>query len=107
MSPENRLTVFQPYDGAEIETLDYAPWPEVDAMLDRATSAFADRTRRLPAHGRVEILRRLAVLLRDQREAFALLIAREGGKPLGDARIEADRAVIDALVRQRPGDQDG
>jgi acyl-CoA reductase-like NAD-dependent aldehyde dehydrogenase len=93
MSPENRLTVHQPYDGAEIETLDYAGWPEVDAMLDRANSAFADRARRLPAYRRVEILRRLAALLGEQRDAFALLIAREGGKPLRDARIEADRAV--------------
>jgi acyl-CoA reductase-like NAD-dependent aldehyde dehydrogenase len=93
MSPENRLTVCQPYDGAEIETLAYAPWPEVDAMLDRAVSAFTDRALRLPAYRRVEILRRLADLLRAQREAFALLIAREGGKPLADARIEADRAV--------------
>ncbi len=93
MSRENRLTVYQPYDGAEIEALDYAQWPEVDAMLDRATSAFADRGARLPAYRRIEILRRLADLLRDEREAFALLIAREGGKPLSDARIEADRAV--------------
>jgi len=93
MDPETQLTVTQPYDGAEIETLEYAQWPEVDAMLGRAVSAFADRAARLPAYRRIEILRRLADLLRDQREAFALLIAREGGKPLGDARIEADRAV--------------
>ncbi|MCZ6636955.1 MAG: aldehyde dehydrogenase family protein, partial [Alphaproteobacteria bacterium] len=93
MSAENRLTVHQPYDGAEIETLDLAGWSEADAMLDRATSAFADRTRRLPAYRRVEILRRLAGLLGEQKEAFAQLIAREGGKPLSDARIEADRAV--------------
>jgi len=93
MSAENRLTVHQPYDGAEIETLDYAGWPEVDAMLDRATSAFADPGARLPAYRRVEILRRLADLLGEQKEAFAQLIAREGGKPLTDARIEADRAV--------------
>ena len=93
MSQDFRLTVYQPYDGAEIEALDCAQWPEVDAMLDRATSAFADRAARLPAYGRIEILRRLADLLRAQREAFASLIAREGGKPLGDARIEADRAV--------------
>lgn len=93
MSPANRLTVCQPYDGAEIETLETSQWPEVDAMLDRAVSAFANRPARLPAYRRIEILRRLADLLRDEREAFALLIAREGGKPLKDSRIEADRAV--------------
>ena len=93
MSPQNRLTVCQPYDGAEIETLETSQWSEVDAMLDRAVSAFANRAARLPAYRRIEVLRRLADLLRDRREAFALLIAREGGKPLRDARIEADRAV--------------
>ncbi len=93
MSPANRLTVCQPYDGAGIETLETSQWPEVDTMLDRAVSAFTNRPARLPAYRRIEILRRLADLLRDEREAFALLIAREGGKPLKDSRIEADRAV--------------
>ena len=93
MSPANRLTVRQPFDGAGIETLETSQWPEVDAMLGRAVSAFANRPARLPAYRRIEVLRRLADLLRDEREALALLIAREGGKPLKDSRIEADRAV--------------
>ena len=32
-------------------------------------------------------------MLRDQQDAFALLIAQEGGKPLKDAEVEAARAV--------------
>ncbi len=89
----NRLSVEQPFDGRVIAELDTATWPEVDAMLDRAVSAFRDRRRRLPAYRRIEILQRLAALVRDQGDDFALLIAREGGKPLKDARIEAERAV--------------
>ncbi|MDH3739906.1 MAG: aldehyde dehydrogenase family protein [Alphaproteobacteria bacterium] len=93
MTETTRLTVEQPYDGAVIDELAYAPWPDVDAMLARATAAFADRDGWLPAHKRIEVLQRLAGLMRDRTGEFALLIAREGGKPLTDARIEAERAV--------------
>ncbi len=89
----SRLTVSQPYDGATIDEIAVAPWSQVDAMLERATSAHGDRQNRLPAHRRIEILRRLADLLRRQTDTFALLIAREGGKPLTDAKAEAERAV--------------
>ena len=93
MTGKKRLSVHQPFDGAVIAELEYASWADVDAMLARAVSAFGDRERRLPAYRRIEILRRLADLVREQRDEFASLIAREGGKPLKDARIEAERAV--------------
>ncbi|MCZ6846780.1 MAG: aldehyde dehydrogenase family protein, partial [Alphaproteobacteria bacterium] len=93
MTEASRLTVEQPYDGAIIDELPYSEWSEVDAMLARATAAFENRDGWLPAYRRIEVLRRLATLLRDRTEDFAILIAREGGKPLTDARIEAERAV--------------
>ena len=93
MTEASRLTVEQPYDGAIIDELPYSEWSEVDAMLARATAAFENRDGWLPAYRRIEVLRRLAALLRDRTEDFAILIAREGGKPLTDARIEAERAV--------------
>ncbi len=93
MTEASRLIVEQPYDGAIIDELPYTEWPDVDAMLTRATAAFENRDGWLPAHKRIEVLHRLASLMRDRTEDFALLIAREGGKPLTDARIEAERAV--------------
>jgi acyl-CoA reductase-like NAD-dependent aldehyde dehydrogenase len=39
------------------------------------------------------VLHKLVTLVEKQREAFALLIAREGGKPYSDALIETDRAT--------------
>ncbi|MCZ6837757.1 MAG: aldehyde dehydrogenase family protein [Alphaproteobacteria bacterium] len=93
MTEASRLTVEQPYDGAIIDELPYSEWSEVDAMLARAAAAFENRDGWLPAYRRIEVLRRLAALLRDRTEDFAILIAREGGKPLTDARIEAERAV--------------
>ncbi len=93
MTEASQLTVEQPYDGAIIDELPYSEWSEVDAMLARASAAFENRDGWLPAYRRIEVLRRLATLLRDRTEDFANLIAREGGKPLTDARIEAERAV--------------
>jgi acyl-CoA reductase-like NAD-dependent aldehyde dehydrogenase len=93
MTDAPKLIVERPYDGAFIDELPYATWPDADAMLARATAAFENRDGWLPAYKRIEVLRRLASLMRDRTEDFALLIASEGGKPLTDARIEAARAV--------------
>jgi succinyl-CoA reductase len=46
-----------------------------------------------PGHRRAAILGALATRLREDRETMARLIAREVGKPLADARVEADRAA--------------
>jgi len=46
-----------------------------------------------PGHVRAKILRATAARLRDDRETIARLIASEVGKPIVDARVEADRAV--------------
>jgi acyl-CoA reductase-like NAD-dependent aldehyde dehydrogenase len=54
----------------------------------------------LQPYRRIEILRRLARLLESEYEALAMLIAREGGKPLTDARIEAARSIngVDSAI---------
>lgn len=93
MAEAKRLIVEQSYDGAIIDELPYTEWPEADAMLARATAAFQNSDGWLPAYRRIEILQRLAALMRDRTEEFSLLIACEGGKPLTDARVEAERAV--------------
>lgn len=65
----------------------------LEAKLATATRTFASRRGRLEPYQRIEILRRLASLMEAKREEFGRLIAQEGGKPLADARVEADRAV--------------
>jgi len=93
-----RLTVEQPYDGSPIQEVEIVPWSGADAMLDRAVKAHQTRERRLPAWRRIEILRRLATLVEARADEFALLIAREGGKPLRDAHVEAKRAVHGVIL---------
>jgi acyl-CoA reductase-like NAD-dependent aldehyde dehydrogenase len=87
------MLVTQAFDGAPIEELSTNDEADISNALVRAAGAFENRRAWLPAYQRIEILRRLAGLVQRDFEFFALLIAREGGKPLTDARIEVTRAV--------------
>lgn len=93
MSNTKMLTVVQAYDGAVIEDVPMQTEAEMEAQLVQAAALYRDRDLWLPAHQRIEILRRLIDLMQAQAEALALLIAREGGKPLADARVEVARAI--------------
>lgn len=93
----HRLTVYQAFDRAIITELPTDDAAALDRKLDTAAKAFADRDGWLPAYQRMAILRKTSELLHDNRDRFAMTIAREGGKPLADAIIEVTRA-IDGLV---------
>ncbi len=86
------IDVVQAWDRKPIRTLDLIGWDEIDNWLDGAEALCSDKAW-LPAHERIAVLRRLAGLMRGERDALALMIAREGGKPLIDARVETDRAI--------------
>ncbi|MDF1555763.1 MAG: aldehyde dehydrogenase family protein [Deferrisomatales bacterium] len=84
--------VLSPYSGdvvGRVATVDAAG---MDSALAQAATAFQDRSSWLPAFERAHILRRMADMVSDEAEALALLVAREGGKPLTDARAEIARA---------------
>ena len=72
-----------------------APVASVDdarAAIDAAADA-EGRWASVPGHERARILRSAAARLEADRETMARLIATEVGKPISDARVEADRAV--------------
>ncbi len=87
------LDVVSPYDLSVIKTVPLATQAEADGMLERAVAAFKDRSGWLAPHERIAILNRLAALVEAEADDFAMLIAREGGKPLADAKIEVARAI--------------
>jgi len=93
MSKGKTLKVFQAYDAALIEEVPMSDWQATDAMLDKAQALYRDRDNWLPAHQRMQVLRKLAQLMSAKADDLALLIAREGGKPLVDAKIEVARAI--------------
>jgi acyl-CoA reductase-like NAD-dependent aldehyde dehydrogenase len=91
------LNVYQAFDRELIKEVPADDAADLERKLDVAAKAFADRHGWLPAHQRMAILRRASQLLQENRDRFAMMIAREGGKPLTDAIIEVARGV-DGLV---------
>ena len=86
-------TVFSPYDRSPIATFAVADASVIETALATATALFHDKTRWLEPAARIDILRKLADRMDDDVEQLAMTIAREGGKPLVDARAEAIRAA--------------
>ncbi len=90
---DTRAEVRSPWDGSLLATVEQVDRAGAERALATAHALFRDRDAWLPAARRIEILRRAAVIIAERRDALALEAAREGGKPLMDSRIEADRAV--------------
>lgn len=90
----SQLDILSPYDRQLIEAIPMHDWAVADAALNEARSVLADRSQWIPAYRRAEILLAAATRVESDSESFAHLIAREGGKPITDARIEVQRAIL-------------
>ncbi|MEO0499071.1 MAG: aldehyde dehydrogenase family protein [Pseudomonadota bacterium] len=86
------LDIIDPSTLEPFDSVPLVPGDTVDGWLDEMTRLHRAKAA-LPAHERIAILDRAAALMTDRRDDLAALIAREGGKPLVDARVEADRAI--------------
>ncbi len=85
------LAIRSPYSGETLEEIPLKSAPEALERLARAKDLAGKPA--LPAHRRVQILRGASAKVRERSEELAFLIAREGGKPLTDARVEVTRAA--------------
>ncbi|MGH2407827.1 MAG: aldehyde dehydrogenase family protein [Candidatus Limnocylindrales bacterium] len=66
---------------------------QYDEAVDAAVAAFAV-TKTLPAYERGRILREISAGIKARREELGRTITRESGKPIRDALVEVDRAVL-------------
>ncbi|HLY13342.1 MAG TPA: aldehyde dehydrogenase family protein, partial [Candidatus Limnocylindrales bacterium] len=88
------LTVSNPADAGTPAGSTYHATPEqYEAAVDAAVAAF-EQTRHLPAYERGAILRTISAGIKARREELGHLVALESGKPIRDALIEVDRAVL-------------
>jgi acyl-CoA reductase-like NAD-dependent aldehyde dehydrogenase len=87
------LQVVHAFDRTPLRELATDSDAVLEHKLARAAQVFKDRDGWLKPHERSALLERLIPMLERDKEKFADLIAREGGKPLADARVEAARAV--------------
>ena len=87
------IEVVQAFDRAPIARLDSDDAAVLDRKIEAARRVFENRHAWLKPHQRIDILRKLAVLMESTRAHLGRQIAREGGKPLSDALVETDRAI--------------
>ncbi len=87
------VEVNAPFDGSVIATVEAGGAKAAEKALDTAAKLFADRDAWLSPADRLEILSRTAAIMTERRDELAVEAAREGGKPLPDSLVEADRAI--------------
>ncbi len=84
--------VKSPYDDALVARVAQPSEADIEDAVAAAAEIF-DETRKLPIHVRAAALDHISAGLNERLDEVAELIAREGGKPLKWARVEAARAV--------------
>jgi acyl-CoA reductase-like NAD-dependent aldehyde dehydrogenase len=84
--------VRSPYDGAVVAEVGRPSDDDVEEALARAAATF-EESRTLPTHARAEALMHISRRIGERAGEIAESIAREGGKPLKWATVEANRAV--------------
>jgi glyceraldehyde-3-phosphate dehydrogenase (NADP+) len=84
--------VVNPFNGSVIDTVPRATPADITAAINGLARG-AEVMRNMPAHQRVDILRKAASLMRERQEELGRLISTEEGKALAEGRIEAGRAA--------------
>lgn len=87
------VQVVNPYNQEIIGEVQTLEWCIIDEMLNTASRLHRNRASWLPAHERIDILKRTTEIMNAREQELAYLIANEGGKPLKDARVEVTRAI--------------
>lgn len=92
VSTDSVIEVRNPYDGSVVDTVPAAGPDEVEAALE-AAEAGASQMASLSRYERAAILSRVAALIEERSDDLTLLLAREVGKTMREARAEVLRAV--------------
>jgi acyl-CoA reductase-like NAD-dependent aldehyde dehydrogenase len=87
------LKVYCPFDNSLLKEIPFNTVADIENTLSKASNLHQHHPHGLPAHQRISILEKLAVLITDQQEDIAKLATQEGGKPYQDSRIEISRAI--------------
>ena len=88
-----QIEIRSPYDNSLISTINQTSKDDVFNALQQSYNLYKNRELWLKPHQRITILNNLIPLLKQKENDFATLIAKEGGKPLSDAKIEVARAI--------------
>lgn len=89
-------TIELPFDGSPVATVYRGAKEHVAAAVDAASKA-APVMREMTREERSAILRRAHQEMLERRDALATAISSESGKPIREARVEAERAAYTVL----------
>lgn len=84
--------ILSPNDGKSLLEVQFATADDIKLILDTTLEAQMQMAKLHP-YERAEILKKVALNLKEKLDFMAWVIASEGGKPLKDAKVEASRAV--------------
>jgi len=85
--------VVNPYDQSPVGTVDVIDEEGVALALLHASNVFLNRDQWLPADKRIQILKKVAELMRERFDQLVAIAVAEGGKPLKDSEVEMHRAI--------------
>jgi acyl-CoA reductase-like NAD-dependent aldehyde dehydrogenase len=91
-SGTDAFDVTAPFDDSVVARVGKPTESDIEDAVSAAHDVF-DETRKLPVHARAEALMHISSRLKERGDEVAELIAREGGKPIKWAKVEAARAV--------------
>ena len=89
---DEAFEVTSPFDGSIVARVGTPTDADVEKAVAAAASTF-EESRTLPVHARAEALMHVSRRLVERADEVAETIAREGGKPLKWAKVEAARAA--------------
>lgn len=87
------ISSVNPYTGDTLETFALHTAEEVEAALEGAAKAQAV-WRKTPIEERTALLRRMASVLRANKERYALAITEEMGKPIAESEAEVEKCAL-------------
>lgn len=91
--PGEWIDVVDPFDGSPLARVARCRAPEVEAAVRAARETYETHWRHTTAQQRAELCRALAAALRAEGEALARTESLDTGKPLGQARTDAEVAA--------------
>ncbi|MFS0776887.1 aldehyde dehydrogenase family protein [Neobacillus sp. 3P2-tot-E-2] len=87
------MDITSPFNGEVVGRVNLATRLDAENAIETAYNVFHKTMKKLPAHRRSDILRKVGDLLEGRTEEFAKVLAQEAGKPIRDGRGEVGRAV--------------
>lgn len=87
---------YNKYTGEVYNNISIASEELVDQAITVAEKAFRETT--FSPQDRYDVLMKTASLIEANKDRFATIIAKEGGKPIADARVEVSRSINTLVI---------